>query len=378
MRVIFWSELFFPYPGGIEILAAKFLPAMQQRGHEFVVITSHEDQALPDRDDYAGIPIYRFPFRSALRDQNLRQWLAARHDVTILKRTFAPDLIHLFALGPSALFLLQALETHSAPLLVTLHGEVLRGGADGGDTVLEKVLAAADWVSCVSNAVQERTYELVPEIAGRSSVIHNGIEPAPIPPAPLPFASPRLLCLGRLVPQKGFDVALSAFRELADQFPQASLVIGGDGPMRAELEELARKLDLTQRVEFTGWIDPEQVPAFINTATLVLLPSRREGLPIVSIQAAHMARPLVAARVGGLAEVVVDGETGLLTEPDDSAALARAVEFLLEHPDKATQMGQAAQQRAKLFFGWTEYLDSVEDLYHQLAGHNEIALQAGE
>ena len=115
MRVLFWSELFLPYPGGIEILSGKFLPAMQRRGFEFAVITSHAELELPDREIYAGIPIYRFPFRSALTDRNLRQWLAARQDVTNLKRTFAPDLIHLNELGPSALFLLQTLEAELSP-----------------------------------------------------------------------------------------------------------------------------------------------------------------------------------------------------------------------------------------------------------------------
>src|SRR5689334_3811833 len=140
MRVLFWSELFLPYPGGIEILAAAYLPAMQQRGYQFAVITSHAELALADRDEYAEIPIYRFPFRAALAERNVPQLLATRQRVAKLVRDFAPDLIHLYALGPSALFCLQILETYPAPLLVTLHGEVLRGGADGGDTVLEKVL----------------------------------------------------------------------------------------------------------------------------------------------------------------------------------------------------------------------------------------------
>ena len=108
------------------------------------------------------------------------------------------------------------------------------------------------------------------------------------------------------------------------------------------------------------------------------MPSRREGLPLVSIQAAQMARPVVAARVGGLPEVVVDGETGLLIDPEDSAALAQAIAFLLDHPDRATQMGQAARQRAELFFGWTRYLDSVEELYYRLAVHNAVTLSASE
>lgn len=367
-----------PYPGGIEIFAVKFLPAMRQRGYELAVITSHAELELPDRETYAGIPLYRLPFRAALTKRDLPQIFAARTAVVELKRAFAPDLIHLYALGPSALFHLQTLGAHAAPTLVTLHGEVLRGGADGGDTILEKVLSSAEWVSCVSHAVLEKACELTPDIAGHSSVDYLALEPSALAPAPLLFSSPRLLCLGRLVPQKGFDLALTAFRSIADKFRQASLVIAGEGLGRAALEEQARKLGLAERVEFTGWIAPGQVPALINTATVVLLPSRREGLPLVSLQAAQMARPTVAARVGGLPEIVIDGETGLLFDAEDSAALARAIEFLLEHPERAVQMGHAAVRRAESVFGWTHHLDNIESIYQKIALQTDIAVPAGE
>jgi glycogen(starch) synthase len=343
---------------------------MQRRGHEFAVITSHAQIELPDREEYAGIPIYRFPLRAALTDRNPSQWLTARRRVMELKQTFAPELVHLFALGPGALFHLQTPLAQPTPLLVTLHGEVLRGGADGGDTVLEKVLGSADWVTCVSNAVLDKARELAPQITGHSSLNYIGVEPPPVPPAPLPFTRPLLLCLGRLVPIKGFDLALTAFATVAPQFPQAHLVIAGDGPMRTVLEHQARELGLAERVKFTGWFDANHVPELINTSTVVLMPSRREGLPQVSLQAAQMARPVVAARVGGLPEVVVDGETGIVIAPEDSAALAEAIAFLIEHPERAVQMGQAARRRVESHFGWTRYLDEVEVLYRQLAVQN--------
>jgi glycogen(starch) synthase len=97
------------------------------------------------------------------------------------------------------------------------------------------------------------------------------------------------------------------------------------------------------------------------------MPSRREGLPLVAIQAAQMARPVIAARVGGLPEIVADGETGILVDPEDSAALANAIEFLIEHPEKAAQMGQMARRRAESEFSWTRYLNEVDALYRQLA-----------
>jgi glycogen(starch) synthase len=258
--------------------------------------------------------------------------------------------------------------------LVTLHGEVLRRAPDDRDSLLKKTLRAATWVACVSNAVLERARELAPEIAGRSSVIHNGLEPSPILPTPLPFAPPRLLCLGRLIPEKGFDLALTAFVTLACQFPDARLVIAGDGPMRHPLEEQARELGLAERVQFTGWVAAEKVSELINTATLVVMPSRREGLPLVGIQAAQMARPVVATRVGGLPELVVEGETGWLVQQEDSKALAEAVALLIEHPARAQQMGQAAQHRAQEFFGWTRYLDAMDALYQKVSLRDNVAI----
>ena len=82
------------------------------------------------------------------------------------------------------------------------------------------------------------------------------------------------------------------------------------------MEQQAAKQGIGHAVEFTGWIDPEQVPALINHATLIVMPSREDSLPLVALEAARMARPVVATRVGGLPEIVVHQETGLLVEPE--------------------------------------------------------------
>ena len=108
------------------------------------------------------------------------------------------------------------------------------------------------------------------------------------------------------------------------------------------------------------------VPALINTATMVVMPSRREGLPLVALEAALMARPIVATRVGGLPEVVVHQQTGLLVEPENSDALAEAITFLLDHHETATQLGQAARQRAQEVFGWERCVDAYDALYRKL------------
>jgi glycogen(starch) synthase len=156
---------------------------------------------------------------------------------------------------------------------------------------------------------------LVPTIAVRSSVIHNGLEIPVLAPTPLQFDSPRLLCLGRLSREKGFDLALAAVKILKQEFPEIRLVLAGDGPMRTDLEQRAREFGIRDHVDFLGWVAPGDVPSLINTVTVVLMPSRQESLPLAALEAALMARPLVAARVGGLPEVVIDEATGLLVEP---------------------------------------------------------------
>jgi glycosyltransferase involved in cell wall biosynthesis len=144
------------------------------------------------------------------------------------------------------------------------------------------------------------------------------------------------------------------------------MVIGGDGPERGALEALVRQLGLADRVDFRGWIDPAAVPEFLECGTIMLMPSRWEGLPLAGIQAALMARPIVATRVGGLPELVEDGVTGRLCDADP-AALAAATAALLVDPARAMQIGQAGRERAQRLFGWRQCVDSYDQMYQKVA-----------
>ena len=366
MRVLFWSELFWPYMGGAQFFALKLLLGLRERGHEFIVVTRQDDPNLPQEACFKGFPIYRFPFYTALADGNVHQLLTIRRQVVQLKRHFAPDLIHLNCFGLSVLFHLDTTKAHSVPFLVTLHSEKYDSVVKD-DTLLERTLRSADWVTAPSARTVEYARQLVPNFALPASCIYNGMEIPSVPPAPLPIDTPRLLCLGRLVPNKGFDLALTALAAMIKRFPQVRLVIAGGGPARPELEQQTADLGLSGAVDFLGWIAPEHVPALINTATVVVVPSRGwEALPLVALEAALMARPVVAARDAGLPEVVVHQKTGLLVEKEDSIGLARVLTFLLEHPEVAVQMGQAARQRVQEVFSLERCIDAYEALYQKL------------
>lgn len=366
MRVLFWSELFWPYIGGAEIMGAALIRALRPRGVEFAVVTSHAWQPLPDRASFHGVPIYRFPFRRALERGDLDLLFRLRRTVQELERDLAPDLIHVNCVAASVLFHLDA-RSGRAPGLFTVQQQILSHQRDAHATLLGRALRAADWVTAVSAGALAGVRSLVPEITLRSSLIYNGVDRPADEPAPLGVDSPCVLCLGRLVPAKGFDLALEAFASVCDRFPSVRMKIAGDGSERDRLEEQTRRLGLRTRLDFLGWIAPKDVAGVINQASVVLMPSRIEGLPVVGVQAALIGRPIIATRVGGLPEVVVHRETGLIVEPEDARGLADALAFVLDNPMVAATWGQAARRRALAVFDWPRIVDAYEDLYRRFA-----------
>jgi glycogen(starch) synthase len=368
MRILYWTPFFLPDTGGIETFAAKFLPKLQQRNYDIIIVTSHGRHGLADETEYSGIPVFRFHTRNALGKRDLGLVIKIRQQIAKLKQSFKPDIIHIHISDPSVYFHLSTTTACQSPTLVTLHHDIttfrLNCGMD--NTLLGQALAMADWVTAVSEATLSNILQLMPEIKEKSSVIYNGIDISNSIPEPLPFDTPCILCLGRLLYEKGFDLAITAFSTILNRFPRVRLKIVGEGPKCSELKQLAVSLSIADSIDFTGWIDPRKVTSFINQSTVVVMPSRFEGFPMVALEAAQMARPVVATPVGGLPEAVIDGRTGLLVEKENSLALAEAVTFLLNNPAIAIQMGKAARSRVLDIFSMENSLNSYDRLYRKL------------
>ena len=364
MRVLFWSETFWPRVGGVENLAAKLLPALRDRGYEFAVVTWENIRAA-DQIRYQDIPVYRFPFFSGGGRTDLAPLLENRRRVAQLKKEFAPELVHINSYGGSVLFHVNTASSHPAPVLVTLH-QALPDGSIGRDSLLGNLLRGAAWVTACSASVLDHARQLLPEIIPSSSVIHNGIEMQALDPPPIAFDPPRILCVGRLVPEKGFDLALAAFALVLERFPSARLIFAGEGPELNKLKQRAFDLQILNSVEFVGAVPPQRVAGLMGEATLVLVPSRLEGFGLVALEAGSMARPVVATSVGGLPEVIVHQETGLLTACDNSQALGEAIKLLLQQPEKARCIGWAARERAQKEFSWKRHVDAYDSQYRKL------------
>lgn len=361
MRILFWSSAFWPSIGGVQVLAGKLLPALEQRGYQHVVVSTKAGCETYEVADFNGIPVHYFPFWKSMVDAN--RLAALRKRIADLKKDFAPDLIHINGVSRDDFFHHLTSHVHPVPLLITLHN----GWLPQSDEIVTRTLRSATWVVACSEATLAEGRQLVPDIASRSSVIYNGLDIPPVEPKPVSFDPPRLLCVGRLIEDKGFDLALDALALLLDRFPQIRLTVAGDGPARAALEQQAAALGLGDAVEFRGWVASEDVLELVGRASAVVVPSRwQEPFALVALEAALMGRPVAATRVGGLPEVIVHEQTGLLVEPENASALADAIAYLITNPDAAVRMGQVGRRRAVADFGFERYADAYDDLYRKL------------
>ncbi|MEM7408773.1 MAG: glycosyltransferase [Myxococcota bacterium] len=268
------------------------------------------------------------------------------------------DLVHCHH-GPTGVdaVKLQHLGLLNAPLVVSFHGHDLnvvpqQGGVHRYDALWHR--AARLFVN--SEFSRERLLALgAPE--DRIRLLPVGVRVNDFrPAAPAAIRDERvLLSVGRLVPVKGFGVALHAFASLAARAPEWRYVIVGDGPQRAELEQRARQLGIAERVHFAGALAHDAVRGWMAKAQLYCQPSLRgddgaeetQGLAVVEAQASGL--PVVVSRSGGLPESVREGDTALLAAPGDARDLGRALRALAFYPERRARLGRAGRAFARHF-----------------------------
>ncbi|MCW3055362.1 MAG: hypothetical protein JWN14_4532 [Chthonomonadales bacterium] len=168
-----------------------------------------------------------------------------------------------------------------------------------------------------------------------------------------------VLGVGRLSPEKGFDVLIEAFLTLQARLPDVHLVIVGEGSEASRLKALAELH--SDRIHFPGH-RPHTVPWYA-AADLVVAPSRQEGQGIVPLEAMAAGKAVVASRVGGLVETIVEGKTGLLVPPEDSSSLAAAIETVLNDSQWRTAMGEAGRRRVQQEYSLQTQLQKIEAIY---------------
>ncbi len=238
---------------------------------------------------------------------------------------------------------------------------------------LNAPLVAARLVVANSGAARDVLLSAQPLLKNRTRVIHNGV-PGPVVPLPPmrdraagdPF---RVALIARLSPRKGIDVALEAIGLLRSMGVNASLSVAGSifpgyEWYEEQLRERISQPDLSGAVELLGYVNPTW--PILADADAVIVPSRAEPFGNTAVEALHAGRPLVASRVQGLIEVVRDGRTGLLVEPESPEALAAALAEIERDPARARELAAAGREDAAERFSVERYRDQIADAVESL------------
>jgi glycosyltransferase involved in cell wall biosynthesis len=255
-------------------------------------------------------------------------------------RSFSPDIVHAHWWFPSGL--LAAGGGRARPLVTTLHGSDVRLARANAWAPLffERVARHSAAVTAVSTWLADKARALAPGL-------EVAVEPMPVDVALFTPGGPRhaakFAFVGRLNTQKGIGVLLEA---LAATRSGASLDVVGDGPDRPSLEARAQSLGLALRVTFHGVLPQRLLIPLYRAATAVIVPSEREGLGLVAVEAQLCEAPVIAFRSGGITDIVIDGETGLLVAPANAGALAGAMDALLVRADRGAALGRAGRSAA--------------------------------
>lgn len=253
----------------------------------------------------------------------------------------------------------------------TMHGPT--EFADVTHYRLAEKVRRAKFVVCISDYARSQLMALCePQDWPRLRMLHVGIpleqftrtiDSPSDNGAPTPKPLPKILLIGRQVPEKGQAVLLEAVALLALRGRRTDVTIAGDGPSRAGFEALARRLRVADQVSFPGAVGQDEIHALYADASIFCLPSFAEGIPCVLMEAMAMELPVVSTRITGIPELIQDGVSGLLVAPGRADELADALERLLCDPALRRSLGSRARAKVLADFNTIDAAEGLRDLF---------------
>jgi glycosyltransferase involved in cell wall biosynthesis len=376
LNVALFASAFYPHIGGVEELCRQLAHEYRRRGIGVIVLTNRWPRGLPRYEEVEGIPVHRLALRVA--GESLKSKVTAatrglvRRELMSILRRFQPSVLHVQCVSVTAEYALSAKAKLGVPLVVTLQGEltmdasqlfqrsewargVLRASLDG----------AAAITACSVQTLSEAEAWYGRPFGERGRVIYNGIALDDAVTQPWPHPRPYALAIGRHVPQKGFDVLLAAFARLtADPAFDHDLILAGNGTEHAALQAQAERLGLGGRVVFPGRVDHAMAMRLFAGCSFFVLPSRHEPFGIVNLEAMGAGKAIVATRVGGVPEIVKDGENGLLVPGEDVVSLAGALKRMAADTEFSQKLGRDGMRRSRSF-AWPEIASQYISVYEQ-------------
>ena len=389
MKIALFASAFHPGLGGVEEAVRQLAHALQRAGHEALIVTQRWPRDLAPFEEFEGLRVYRFSFRMPIESPNLLarsrnnlRWRLTKGKIQsaineVLRRENI-EIVNIHCVSGNAVYGRQAALDLNLPLVVTAHGEFsmdaqqLFQRSENARQMLRQMLRDAEAITgCSQQSVNEIEEFFGQPFGQRARTIYSGIRLADFaaPQAPRSHQNPYLLSIGRHVEQKGFDILIRAyahFKKRAGGAPIPDLLIAGDGEERAKLENLSRELNLQSHITFVGRTARAQTVELFQNCEFFVLPSRKEPMGIVNLEAMAAGKAVVASNVGGVPELVADGASGILVAPEDENALAHALGTVWNDAELREKMGICGSERVKKF-DWdalaAQYLKSYEEAH---------------
>ena len=384
--------------GGQNVHVAALSAALAGEGHTVTVYTRRDDEALPARVAFApGVEVVHLdagPARAVPKDDLLPHMGELADGLLADWRTNRPDVVHshfwmsgVAALDAAARLASSPVGAASAPpVLHTFHalGSVKRRHLGAEDTSPAERTHLEPGVGRRADAVIATCSDEAAELvragvdAARITVIPCGVDIGHFTPraddaAGDDHAPMRVMVVGRLVPRKGVDLAITALGILADRGHRdvELVIVGGPGDAASATEDAearrlmdaARAAGVADRVRLHGRVSQADMPAVMRTADVVVCAPWYEPFGIVPLEAMASGVPVVASAVGGLTDSVVDGVTGILVPPRDPAAIADALGQLRADPARRRALGRAGRDRMEHGYSWATVAARTADAY---------------
>lgn len=353
--------------GGVASVVGNLGRYLEAEGHSVLFLNPGASRRPVEKRTKWGFSGFELPLRPpVVRGRPIRGFIAflvflpvTLYWIMRLIRAHRVDIVNLHY--PLRSFIYFALCQRIMPfrLVTSVHGADLfpEGRPKRGYAAsMVWLLRTSDLIVAPSRHYMEDVLSLFPELGNKATFIHNGVDLQELHCQQDNTADGRvgkyLLCIAHHNRRKGLDVLIKAFAELNNEYPALRLLLAGDGPLRAELEDLARSLALQERVAFLGRRSRTEIPSLIMGCEAVVVPSIAESFGIVVLEGMACRKPVVASGVGGIPEIITSGQDGLLVEPGNPAALADALRTVLEDEELRDTIAANGYQTVKRRFEW--------------------------
>jgi glycosyltransferase involved in cell wall biosynthesis len=347
MRICLFTPIFLPTLGGVGVVVHQLASFLTERGHQ-VTVLAHKRR---------GESRIKVPYRVFRYWRPLSKRFGVHQIIVYLvweKMRRGVDILHCHSAYPQGYIGASFKKMYKIPLVITSHGDIIKGERIREETRLakraEKAMRVADAVTALSHYMEEESIDAgAPE--EKIYYIPNGVDLKEFESEEkFIFKTPYLFSMGILRKVKGFDILIRAFREVKQIYPEISLLIGGEGKEKDSLKKLAYDLNLEDSIHFLGMVSgKEKIKLLKGCEFYVCSAIGGEPFSNSTLEAFASGKTAVVSQVGGIPDIVEDGINGLLVPQGNPDRLARKMIELLGKPSLIQKMSANAHQKSKEF-----------------------------